>query len=63
MLTDEVSTNGLVDTKREPRLARRRSWPQAVKRQIVAETQEPGSSVSVVARRHDVSKRSVEAPD
>jgi len=25
-----------------------------LKRQIVAETQEPGASVSVVARRHDV---------
>jgi transposase len=50
----EVSTNGLVDIKRHPRLARRRSWPEALKRQIVAETQKPGSSVSVVARRHDV---------
>jgi len=29
-------------------------WPEALKRQIVAETLEPGSSVSIVARRHDV---------
>ena len=33
---------------------RNRSWPEALKRQIVAETLEPGSSVSIVARRHDV---------
>ena len=33
---------------------RRRRWPEALKRQIVAETLEPGSSVSIVARRHDV---------
>ena len=32
----------------------RRSWPASLKRQIVAETLEPGASVSVVARRHDV---------
>ena len=47
---DEVSTTGLVDTKGP----RRRNWPEALKRRIVAETQEPGASVSVVARRHDV---------
>ena len=34
--------------------ARRRSWPASLKKQIVAETLEPGASVSVVARRHDV---------
>jgi transposase len=43
-----------VDTKRTPRLARRRIWPEALKRQIVDETLEPGASVSIVARRHDV---------
>ena len=51
---NEVSTTSLVDTKRTPRLARRRSWSEALKRQIVAETEEPGASVSIVARRHDV---------
>jgi transposase len=51
---NEVSTTSLVDTKRTPRLARRRNWSAALKRQIVAETLEPGSSVSIVARRHDV---------
>src|SRR6476659_5631494 len=52
---DEVSTSELVDTSSE-RLSgnRRRRWPEALKRQIVAETLEPGSSVSIVARRHDV---------
>src|SRR5256886_5945260 len=50
----EVSTNGLADTKRTPRLVKRRNWPEAFKRQVVAETLEPGSSVSIVARRHDV---------
>jgi transposase len=50
----EVSTNGLVDTKRSRRLTKRRSWSEAFKRQVVAETLEPGSSVSIVARRHDL---------
>ncbi|MFO1039731.1 MAG: transposase [Geminicoccaceae bacterium] len=34
--------------------AKRRRWSDALKRQLVAETLEPGASVSVVARRHDV---------
>jgi transposase len=51
---EEVSTNGLADTKRTSRLAKRRNWPEAFKRQVVAETLEPGSSVSIVARRHDL---------
>lgn len=52
---NEVSTKGLVDTKRRPVSAgRRREWPEALKRQMVAETLEPGASVSIVARRHDV---------
>ena len=50
---NEVSTNGLVDTK-QSRPARRRDWPEELKRQMVAETLELGSSVSLVARRHDV---------
>ena len=57
MATDgeEVSTSELADTSAE-RLSgnRRRRWPEGLKRQIVAETLEPGSSVSIVARRHDV---------
>jgi transposase len=50
----EVSTIGLVDTLRGATAGRRKRWPEAVKRQIVAETRPPGASVSVVARRHDV---------
>jgi transposase len=50
---NEVSTDGLVDTK-QSRPARRRDWPEELKRQMVAETLELGSSVSLVARRHDV---------
>jgi len=45
-----MSTSGLVDTKQP----KRRQYPEALKRQMVAETQAPGASVSVVARRHDV---------
>jgi hypothetical protein len=48
----ESCSNGLVDAKRPPDLAKRRTWSEAFKRQIVAETLEPGSSVSIVAR-HD----------
>jgi transposase len=33
---------------------RRRVWSEEAKRRIVAETREPGSSVSIVARRHDL---------
>ena len=33
---------------------RRRQWSAEEKRRIVAETFEPGASVSVVARRHDM---------
>ncbi len=42
----------------EPR-RRRRSWSASEKRRIVAETLEPGTSVSVVARRHDVNANQV----
>ena len=50
-----VSTSEFVDTS-AGRLStgRRRRWPEALKRQIVAETLKPGSSVSIVARQHDV---------
>ena len=36
------------------RSSRRRRWSEAQKREIVAETLEPGASVSIVARRYDV---------
>lgn len=34
--------------------AKRRRWPDALKRELVAATLEPGASVSIVARRHDL---------
>jgi transposase len=37
----------------------RRSWPEALKREIVAATLTPGSSVSRVARRYDVNANQV----
>lgn len=55
----EVSTTGLVDTKRRASAGKRRQWPEVLKRRIVAETLEPGSSVSIVARRHDVNANQV----
>jgi len=38
---------------------RHRSWPEAVKREIVAASLAPGSSVSIVARRYDVNANQV----
>lgn len=38
---------------------RRRLWSEDQKRRIVAEATEPGASVSVVARRHDVNANMV----
>jgi transposase len=55
----EVSTTGVVDTKRRSDSPKRRQWPEAAKRRIVAETLEPGLSVSIVARRHDVNANQV----
>ena len=49
-----MSTTGLVDTKQQPGPTKRREYSEALKRQMVAETLEPGASVSIVARRHDV---------
>ena len=49
-----MSTTGVVDTTHHRGMVKRRQWSAALKRQMVAETLEPGSSVSIVARRHDV---------
>lgn len=38
---------------------RRKRWPEALKREIVAATYAPGASVSVVARRYDVNANQV----
>src|SRR5438309_2837233 len=51
---EQVSTIGLVDTKQQSGPTKRREYSEALKRQMVAETLEPGASVSIVARRHDV---------
>ena len=42
----------------EDRRARKR-WPEALKREIVAATLQPGASVSVVARQYDVNANPV----
>ncbi len=41
----------------EPR--RNKRWPEALKREIVAATCQPGASVSVVARQYDVNANQV----
>ena len=51
---EQVSTSGLVDTRQQPGATTRRQYSAALKRQMVAETQAPGASVSILARRHDV---------
>ena len=56
---EPVSTSGLVDTKQQPGATKRRQYPEALKRQMVAEPQAPGASVSIVARRHDVNSNQV----
>jgi len=50
---EQVSTSSLADTK-QAGATKRRQYSEALKRQMVAETQAPGASVSIVARRHDV---------
>jgi transposase-like protein len=52
-----VSTSLGYGTNKE--LRRHRSWPDAVKREIVAATLTLGSSVSQVARRYDVNTNQV----
>ena len=59
VMSNEVSTKDLVDTKNEGSADVRRRWPEALKRQIVAETRAPGASVSAVARRYDVNANQV----
>jgi transposase len=54
-----VSTSSEVDTTESGGERRNRRWPEALKRQIVAETRELGASVSIVARRYDVNANQV----
>ena len=48
-----------VDTNGGKRRRRNKRWPAALKREIVAATRMPGSSVSVVARQYDVNANQV----
>jgi transposase len=48
----EVSAYGLADTNQAG--GKRRRWPEALKREVVAALSEPGASVSIVARRYDL---------
>ena len=53
-----MSTNSVMDTNASGR-RRNRSWPEALKREIVAASLAPGSSVSIVARQYDVNANQV----
>jgi transposase len=53
-IATQVSTSGDMDTQRRAGSGERRQWSEALKRQIVAEAQDPGASMSIVARRHEV---------
>ena len=54
-----MSTKSIMDTTGSKDLRRKRSWPEALKREIVAATFAPGSSVSIVARQYDVNANQV----
>ena len=56
-MSDEAEQSGAGSDGRVRR--RRRRWSEARKRRIVAESYQPGISVSVVARRHDVNANQV----
>jgi transposase len=53
-----VSTKSVMDTTATV-VRRNRSWPEALKREIVAASFVPGSSVSEVARHYDVNTNQV----
>jgi transposase len=53
-----VSTKAVMDTNASGR-RRHRSWPEALKREIVAASFASGSSVSIVARQYDVNANQV----
>jgi transposase len=53
-----VSTKAVMGTTATGR-RRNRSWPEALKREIVAASLAPGASVSVVARQYDVNANQV----
>ena len=53
-----MSTKPVMGTTETGR-RRHRSWPEALKREIVAASYAPGSSVSMVARHYDVNANQV----
>jgi transposase len=53
-----VSTKSVMGTTATGR-PRNRSWPEALKREIVSASFAPGSSVSMVARQYDVNANQV----
>ena len=53
-----MSTKSVMDTTGTGR-RRNRSWSEALKREIVAASFAPGSSVSIVARQYDVNANQV----
>ena len=54
-----MSTKSVMDTTGSNGRRRKRSWPEALKREIVAATFARGSSVSIVARQYDVNANQV----
>ena len=53
-----MSTSSVMDTSAGAK-RRNRSWPDALKREIVAASFAPGASVSIVARQYDVNSNQV----
>ena len=53
-----MSTNSVMDTSLSVK-RQYRSWPEALKRKIVAASFAPGASVSIVARQYDVNSNQV----
>lgn len=53
-----MSTSSVMDTSLSVK-RRHRSWPEALKREIVAASVAPGASVSIVARQYDVNTNQV----
>lgn len=53
-----MSTSSVMDTSAGVK-RRNRSWPDALKREIVAASFAPGASVSIVARQYDVNSNQV----
>jgi transposase len=54
----EVSTSEFMDTSLRGK-RRHKSWPDALKREIVSASLAPGASVSIVARQYDVNANQV----